>query len=883
LEVVVSRLSSLRQVVVLSVASLAVTLVVPTAGAAPAPSLPQPTPARYVVALAQPPLATYSGGVRGLAATRPAAGRSVDVASLAAREYGGYLSELQDEVASRVGARPTRRYSVGLNGFVADLTPAQARLLQQTPGVVSVTKDTLRSATDDTNSVDFLKLSGRKGVWNAIGGVSRAGRGVVVGVIDTGIWPESASFAGAPLGTAKPTAGDPFRPYLSGSTVTMAKSDGGTFTGVCQTGEDFDASDCNTKVVAARYFNEGYLAATRADDRAEDFSSPRDGNGHGSHTASTAAGNHGVRASVEGHAFGKISGVAPAAKVSVYKALWAIPGGTASGFTSDLVAAIDAAVGDGVDVINYSVGAASESPADDPVALAFLSAASAGIFVSTSAGNAGPGASTLDNSSPWVTTVAASTIAPRDDTVVPGVGRSPARTGLSAPGRLTSATTPYPQVAAFSSRGPALNSGGDLLKPDIAAPGVDILAAVAPPSDGGRSFDFRSGTSMAAPHIAGLAALFYGQGVHPGWSPMRVKSALMTTAGNTKDADGKPVTDPFAQGAGEVRPSRMFDPGLVYRAFDQDWLSYLKSLGVDLGTQVTAEDTSDYNAPSIAIGTLLDHQTVTRRVTAARAGRYRGSASVAGIRVKVTPSVLSFTKAGQTKRFTVRFTRKSAVYDKATTGFLTWRGASTAVRSPIAVTPRRVSAPATLALAGPSGSKSYWVVPGTRGTFPVNAYGLAAGQATSATVAAGDETFYPVTIPEGTKAAQLTLRSPAEQADLDLYLYRVDGATTQVAVSGGPTAQETITLVAPKPGNYRARVVGFANAPGTTTTPYTFRVGTVTDSSTGGGFTVTPARPRTAIGRPLRLTATWTGLDADTPYLGFVEYPGGDGTLVTLN
>ena len=124
-----------------------------------------------------------------------------------------------------------------------------------------------------------------------------------------------------------------------------------------------------------------------------------------------------------------------------------------------------------------------------------------------------------------------------------------------------------------------MGTGGDTLKPDLVAPGVSILGAVAPPSNDGRDFGFLSGTSESAPRCAGLAALWFGAGVRPTWSPMNIKSALMTTAADLVDGSGGKVTDPFAQGAGRVVPERMFEPGLVYPAGQRDWWAYLEGLG----------------------------------------------------------------------------------------------------------------------------------------------------------------------------------------------------------------------------------------------------------------------------------------------------------------
>ena len=154
-------------------------------------------------------------------------------------------------------------------------------------------------------------------------------------------------------------------------------------------------------------------------------------------------------------------------------------------------------------------------------------------------------------------------------------------------GNSTTTSIPYPQIAGFSSRGPSLSSNGATCSSLIWPP----RASRSSPRwhhrrNSGRDFDFYSGTSMASPHVAGLAAIFLGVGVHPNWSPMRIKSALMTTAGNTKTATGGVNTDPYAQGAGEVQPRQMLNPALVYPAGDRDWLAYLEGLGIDTGTGV---------------------------------------------------------------------------------------------------------------------------------------------------------------------------------------------------------------------------------------------------------------------------------------------------------
>ena len=152
---------------------------------------------------------------------------------------------------------------------------------------------------------------------------------------------------------------------------------------------------------------------------------------------------------------------------------------------------------------------------------------------------------------------------------------------------MSSTPISYPQIAGFSSRGPSIGTGGDLLKLDIAAPGVSILAAVAPPSNANRRFDFYSGTSMATPHIAGIAALYLG--VHPKWSPMAVKSAIMATDSRVKKANGKLSRDYLAQGAGDVRPDRMFSPGLIFDAGERDWLGFLEGAGFERPIAASAQ------------------------------------------------------------------------------------------------------------------------------------------------------------------------------------------------------------------------------------------------------------------------------------------------------
>lgn len=941
------------------------------------------TSGRYVVALAKAPVATYTGGVQDIPATKPQPGAKVDVAGDDAQRYAQVLGAEQKQVAASVGAAPTKSFTTAFNGFSAVLTGDQVAALTKDPAVVSVTKDTLRQATDDHRSTDFLKLSGSTGLWSTLGGATKAGKGIVIGVIDTGIWPENPSFKGDALGTA-PDPANPYKAYRQGDAIVAQKVGGGTFTGTCQTGEQFVATLCNTKLISARYFGDAFLGSGVP---LADYRSPRDGEGHGSHTASTAAGNSDVYVGAQS---GRISGVAPGASIAVYKALWEAKDPTLSGgFTSDLVAAIDQAVADGVDVINYSVGAPTESPATDPVALAFLSAASAGIFVSASAGNSGPGASTMDNTQPWVTTVAASTVQRYEATVKLGngvtytgvsttvstaigpksfvaaqnsavAGTATAAAARCYPGVLDPAkvrgtivqcdrggnarleksaevkraggvgmvmtdlqdlgpigdshsvpsveidipdgqkvkdyalttgatatlqpssksTIPYPQIIGFSSRGPAMATNQDVLKPDLSAPGVDILAALAPPTNGGKNFGRLSGTSMAAPHVAGLAAIV--KAVHPDWSPMAVKSALMTTATDTKTRTGSVNTDVFAQGAGNVNPTSMLAPGLVYDSSDNDWLAYLEGLGLNLGTGVAPKDPSDYNAPSFAVGQLAGSQTLTRTVTATTPGLYRATASVPGYTVKISPSILNFDTAGKSLTFTATFTRTSAPLSQYAMGSLTWQGAGKTVRVPVALRSTAVASTAAKVDITGSGSANWQVTSAFDGAFPITAYGLAPVNETAGQVSATQSKTYAFTVPTGSHLARFQTVVPTAGADIDLYLFRkVDGQLQQVAASASGSANEKIELANPPAGDYVVGVIGYTDPPGQSSTSFTLRSAIVTNE-TGQGISVSPSNPTAAAGKPFTVTATTTVPDPTKAYVGWVQYPDLTGTLVEV-
>src|SRR5690625_1766804 len=378
-------------------------------------------PGHYVVVLDESPAALYEGEISGFSATAPEEGEDFDVNAASTQRYTSYLEDRQSEIAADVGVKPTYAYTVGLNGFSAELTADQATKLAASEDVLAVVADD-PVEVDTTNSPEFLGLEGEDGVWADTGGVDSAGEGVVVGVIDTGIWPESPSFAADDL-SSEPS-NEVGQPYLTSDTETaMVKANGETFTGECEPGQDFTAEDCNEKVISARYFPSGFLANVPEEDWDEhERISTRDSDGHGTHTAGTAAGNHGVPMASNGREFGEGSGMAPAAKIAAYKVCWVDTDPNTGGcYPSDIVAAIDQAIVDNVDVLNFSISG-TRTDVVDPTELAFLSAASANIFVSASAGNSGPGESTVAHNSPWLTTVAASTHVNYEGTVELGNG-----------------------------------------------------------------------------------------------------------------------------------------------------------------------------------------------------------------------------------------------------------------------------------------------------------------------------------------------------------------------------------------------------------------------------------------------------------------------------
>ncbi|CAN1226205.1 Subtilisin-like protease SBT2.3 [Linum grandiflorum] len=300
-----------------------------------------------------------------------------------------YIGRTHDSLLKKVlkGEKYLKLYSYHylVNGFAAFVTPQQADRLSRRKEVANVVLDySIRTAT--THTPQFLGLP--QGAWVQEGGYETAGEGIVIGFIDTGIDPTHPSFSAN---------------NVSGSSSYPVPSH---FSGVCEVTRDFPSGSCNRKLVGARHF--AASAITRGIfNSSQDYASPFDGDGHGTHTASVAAGNHGVPVIVSGHYFGNASGMAPRAHVAVYKALYKSFGG----FAADVVAAIDQAAQDGVDIISLSITPNRRPPGIatffNPIDMALLSAVKAGIFVVQAAGNTGPSPKSMSSFSPWIFTVGA--------------------------------------------------------------------------------------------------------------------------------------------------------------------------------------------------------------------------------------------------------------------------------------------------------------------------------------------------------------------------------------------------------------------------------------------------------------------------------------------
>ncbi|KAL3520116.1 hypothetical protein ACH5RR_018265 [Cinchona calisaya] len=665
-------------------------------------------------------------------------------------------------------------YKHSINGFAAELTPEEAQNLSRREEVVSVIKNT-KYSLHTTRSWEFAGVEKSLNKFNKDDLLikSKFGRDVIAGVMDSGVWPESRSFSDKGLGPV------PKR-----------------WKGICQTGDLFNSSQCNRKIIGARYYIQAYEKYYGPLNRTTDYLSPRDKDGHGTHTASTVGGRrvHNV-AALGGFARGMASGGAPLVRLAIYKACWPVPNhGKENGntcFSADMLAAIDDAIHDGVDVLSISIGEFEPTPFDqDTIAIGALHAVKKNIITACSAGNSGPAPYTLSNTAPWIITVGASSVDRKfisyvelgngekvqGETVTPyhlekkfhplvraaqvaipdvpknlsdqclpgslsperakgnivfclrgngtrvGKGAEVKRAGgigyilgnskangeelavdshfipanavgyknamkileyINSTKNPTAYITPSktvlhgitaPFMAGFSSRGPSPISEA-ILKPDITAPGLNILAAWSEGSSPTKfdidhrvvKYNILSGTSMSCPHIGGSAALL--RAIHPTWSSAAIRSALMTTAEISNNI-GKPITDasgneadPFLFGSGHFRPAKAADPGLVYDASFEDYLLHLCTLKVplkDMSPNFTCPKNPplahNLNYPSVAIpklkGTVVIKRTVTN-VGSSRSVYFSSVKPPVGISVKISPPILYFHKQGEKKSFTI--------------------------------------------------------------------------------------------------------------------------------------------------------------------------------------------------------------------------------------
>ncbi|CAM8957524.1 unnamed protein product [Rhodiola kirilowii] len=689
-------------------------------------------------------------------------------------------------------------YNKYINGFAAMLNEEQVRRIADSPGVICVF-ESKQSKPQTTRSWEFLGLEKNdvpslESLWKK----ARYGEDTIIGNLDTGVWPESASFNDEGLGPV------PSR-----------------WRGGCVDESDHKVQ-CNKKLIGAKYFNKGYQKGTGIKLN-QSSQSARDTDGHGTHTLSTAGGSFVVGANVFGFGNGTAKGGSPRARVASYKVCWPVDICDAT----DILAGFEAAIDDGVDILSVSLNGPFLDYIEDTTAIGAFHAVRNGITVVASAGNTGPGSSTATNIAPWFITVGASSmdrqftnwvtagnnlsfkgenLGPNvlpPNKLYPVIDAASAKANSShvdnaticLPGSLDPSkvkgkivvclrgnndrvekgqvvldaggvgfvlandfengnsldadthflpashisyqdgqtllsyihksknlsghiskvdtevgTKPAPAVVSWSSRGPNLINE-EILKPDVIAPGVDVIAAytdaIGPsdlPSDKRRvKFNTASGTSMSCPHVAGIAGLL--KTLHPDWSPAAISSAIITTA-ITLDNTNNPILDlsnnkeatSFSYGAGHINPNAAADPGLVYDLTEDDYLNFLcahkykkkqlKQFSPKPFKCSQSVSPLDLNYPSIAVPKLKGLVTITREVkNVGTPGTYTVNVtSPPGVSVVVSPTSLRFGKAGESKKFSVSFKAVGRVSKESYVfGNLLWSDGKHYVRSTIAV------------------------------------------------------------------------------------------------------------------------------------------------------------------------------------------------------
>ncbi|MBP6440338.1 MAG: S8 family serine peptidase [Caldilineaceae bacterium] len=745
---------------------LALTLLLGSVAFAGGPVSDGPAPAapaspRLIVELETPPLAVaHPDYIRaGSPNARSAdaqnyisalqAEQAIFVSNLQAALPGAYVSTFTNEA----GAAEPNAYQVVFNGMAIHPGSASSedvmRVIARLPGVKGVYPDRAY-ATDLYTSTALINAPV---VWDALGGRENAGAGVKVASVDGGV--------------------HHLAPMMDGTGYTYPDGYGPSGLGL--------TANNNGKIIASRVYFRDWDPPAPGDETPWPGAS---GTEHGMHTSSTAAGGIVDNATSAGLNVGRISGVAPKAYVMSYRVFYNSVNGIGSFYTAEGIAALEDIVLDGADVVNNSWGGGpgSEGGEFDPLDQALINAWNAGVFVSMSAGNAGPGNGTTDHPSPEYINVAASSTSGTlasgrvsttiSDTVkdapfgiatfgaplpigqvleypyLPAIVANPANfegcapwpantfTGKAAlisrgvcefgvkvlnaenagatfvviynnpangdtignmgPGavgnqvtissiqvgrtaglgflahhaavadaRLQVSTVAFQagniadRIASFSSRGPGV---GNVLKPDIAAPGVNILAQGYTPGATGEArhlgYGQASGTSMASPHVAGAAALV--KQAYPTWPNWAVKSALMTTAKfmDIYNFNGTPA-QPLDMGAGRLDLQNVLDPGVV---LDPQSLSFgLVTTGTQKSIVVSVTSVGDmaetYTFSTIWTGAgFLPTQTTT----------------VPGI--TIDPATLTI-NPGETKQFTVTFTAANGRGYNDNQGYVTLDGA----------------------------------------------------------------------------------------------------------------------------------------------------------------------------------------------------------------
>ena len=989
----------------------------------------------YIVQLRDAGAASYKGETPGLPATKPSPGERFDATAPAVESYVSYLERSHDALLAALGGgEKLYSFRYAFNGFAVQLTPSEVTRLARRPEVIGIWRDS-DHRLETNNSSLFLGLLDQSGGLRA--DLELSGEDVIVAVIDSGVDPTHPSLQDfeehvprACQGTWADGSWLGFllcRSVLRDPPTTEAYDLPQGFSGTCQEGEGFPASSCNNKLIGARYYNEGFLLRHEFDD--SEYLSAKDVDGHGTHIATIIGGNH-VTASLFGTRIGEISGIAPRARIAVYKACWLEPGNSrATCTTSDLARAIDDAVADGADIINYSIGSL-ETDLTAPEDIALLNAVDAGVLSIVAAGNDGPANFTVGSpgSAPWVLTVGASTqtgthyeqaieitapdvltslMAMREGSFTPQlVNHEPLEAALvlvddgqnvvgggigsfhdacepltntdelagaialierggctfqlklehaEAAGSIAAViytTTGMPivmngedssvtipavmigpadgnllvdaflagdapvarlehgvladiretgdQMAAFSSRGPAL-SESDFVKPDLTAPGVNILAGSTPDiANGtrGETFRYRSGTSMAVPMAAGVAALL--RQAEPDWSPGALKSALMTTAyDEVVTEDSALRANPFDMGSGHIDGNEALSPGLVYDARLEDYQAYLcgtEALIVSPDQCATLEaagypfSSEQLNLPSIGVTELIPGDEIVRRVTnIGQAGVYDATiAAPPGISVTVDPPSLSL-GSDETAEYRLLFDVQGAPYEFWQFGNVNWSDGIHSVNTPIAAQPVYLRAPRDLRLTELTGADELPVDFGYTGEFDIAVHGLhAPGFSESGIVADDPDNDYSFRFDNGVNAHFFTL-APDElflrvslfdaltdgEDDLDLYLYHCPtlSTCTEISQSGGLTSAEEVDVLLPTPGLYAALVHGFATdqtrgGPGAN---YEILAWSFGPSGSQGNLSIEAPDTVTA-GQRLRIPYDWETLDPDTIYLGAIVH-----------